>query len=69
MSLTSPGIVARTLEKSEKSLAETAYYTDFTDRNPEEQFLDDLIKNGSLPISVVEWILLDDPTAIQQATK
>jgi uncharacterized protein (DUF885 family) len=33
------------------------------------QFHDDLIKNGSLPISVVEWILLDDPTAIQQAMK
>ena len=33
------------------------------------QFHDDLIKNGSLPISVVEWISLDDPTAIQQATK
>ncbi len=33
------------------------------------QFHDDLIKNGSLPISVVEWILLDDPTAIQQAAK
>ncbi|HEY2143115.1 MAG TPA: DUF885 domain-containing protein [Candidatus Udaeobacter sp.] len=33
------------------------------------QFHDDLIKNGSLPVSVVEWILLDDPTAIQQATK
>ena len=33
------------------------------------QFHDDLIKNGSLPISVVEWILLDDPTAIQQTLK
>jgi len=33
------------------------------------QFHDDLIKNGSLPVSVVEWILLDDPTSIQQATK
>jgi len=33
------------------------------------QFHDDLIKNGSLPISVIEWILLDDPTALQQATK
>jgi hypothetical protein len=27
------------------------------------------MEQGSLPISVVEWILLDDPTAIQQATK
>ena len=26
------------------------------------QFHDDLIKNGSLPLSVVEWILLDDPS-------
>ncbi len=33
------------------------------------QFHDDLIKNGSLPISVVQWILLDDPTAIQQTLK
>ncbi len=31
------------------------------------QFHDDLIRNGSLPLSVVDWILLDDPTAIQQA--
>src|SRR5438067_395818 len=33
------------------------------------QFHDDLIKNGSLPISVVEWLLLDDPASLQQATK
>jgi uncharacterized protein (DUF885 family) len=33
------------------------------------QFHDDLIKNGSLPVSVIEWILLDDPSAVQQATK
>ncbi|HEY7002494.1 MAG TPA: DUF885 domain-containing protein [Candidatus Udaeobacter sp.] len=33
------------------------------------QFHDDLIKNGSLPVSVIEWILLDDPSALQQATK
>jgi uncharacterized protein (DUF885 family) len=33
------------------------------------QFHDDLIKNGSLPVSVIEWILLDDPAALQQATK
>jgi uncharacterized protein (DUF885 family) len=32
------------------------------------QFHDDLIKNGSLPVSVIEWILLDDPTSIQKAT-
>ncbi len=30
------------------------------------QFHDDLIKNGSLPLSIVEWILLDDATAIQK---
>jgi uncharacterized protein (DUF885 family) len=30
------------------------------------QFHDDLIKSGSLPLSIVEWILLDDPTAIQK---
>ena len=33
------------------------------------QFHDDLIKNGSLPISVIEWILLDDPTELQTAMK
>jgi uncharacterized protein (DUF885 family) len=33
------------------------------------QFHDDLIKNGSLPVSIVEWILLDDPASLQQATK
>jgi uncharacterized protein (DUF885 family) len=32
------------------------------------QFHDDLIKNGSLPLSIVEWLLLDDPTAIQKVT-
>ena len=30
------------------------------------QFHDDLIKSGSLPLSIIEWILLDDPTAIQK---
>jgi uncharacterized protein (DUF885 family) len=33
------------------------------------QFHDELVKNGSLPVSVVEWILLDDPVSLQQATK
>ncbi len=33
------------------------------------KFHDDLIKNGSLPVSIVEWILLDDPSAIEQATR
>ena len=33
------------------------------------QFHDDLIKNGSLPLSIVEWILLDDPSSLQQTTK
>jgi uncharacterized protein (DUF885 family) len=32
------------------------------------QFHDDLIKNGSLPLSIVEWILLDDDSAIQKVT-
>jgi len=30
------------------------------------QFHDDLIKNGSLPVAIIEWILLDDPTTIQK---
>jgi uncharacterized protein (DUF885 family) len=33
------------------------------------QFHDDLIKNGSLPLSIVEWILLDDSTSVDQALK
>ncbi len=33
------------------------------------QFHDDLIKNGSLPLSIVEWILLDDPTTIDQVLR
>src|ERR1700719_4654949 len=33
------------------------------------QFHDDLIKNGSLPVSVVEWILLDDPASLQKAVQ
>jgi len=33
------------------------------------QFHDDLIKNGSLPLSIVEWILLDDPTSVDQVTR
>jgi uncharacterized protein (DUF885 family) len=33
------------------------------------QFHDDLIKNGSLPLSVVEWILLDDSSSVDQALK
>ncbi len=30
------------------------------------QFHDELIKNGSLPLSIVEWILLDDPTTVNE---
>jgi len=45
----------------------------YTDKHGEDfrlgQFHDDLIKNGSLPISAVEWILLDDPSSLQQAMK
>jgi uncharacterized protein (DUF885 family) len=33
------------------------------------QFHDDLIKNGSLPLSIVEWILLDDASSIEQVTR
>ncbi|MEP7015131.1 MAG: DUF885 domain-containing protein [Verrucomicrobiota bacterium] len=31
-------------------------------------FHDDLIKSGSLPLSIIEWILLDDDAAIQKTT-
>ncbi len=33
------------------------------------QFHDDLIKQGSLPLSVVEWLLLDDPATLEQALR
>jgi uncharacterized protein (DUF885 family) len=32
------------------------------------QFHDDLIKNGSLPLSIVQWLLLDDPGDVEKAT-
>jgi uncharacterized protein (DUF885 family) len=32
------------------------------------QFHDDLIAHGTLPLSVVEWILLDDPASLEKAT-
>ncbi len=32
------------------------------------QFHDDLIAQGSLPLSVVEWILLDDPSTLEKVT-
>ena len=31
--------------------------------------IENLIKNGSLPVSVIEWILLDDPTGLQTTMK
>lgn len=33
------------------------------------QFHDDLLKNGSLPLSVIEWLLLDDSSSLDQARK
>ena len=33
------------------------------------QFHDALLANGSLPLSVVEWLLLDDPSTLDQALK
>ena len=33
------------------------------------QFHDDLIRNGSLPLSIIEWILLDDSSSLDQALK
>jgi len=32
-------------------------------------FHDDLLKNGSLPLSVVEWLLLDDSATLEQALR
>src|SRR6266404_1359393 len=33
------------------------------------QFHDDLIKNGSLPLSIVEWVMLDDRSSLDQALR
>ena len=33
------------------------------------QFHDDLIRNGSLPLSVIEWIVLDDSSSLDQVLK
>jgi uncharacterized protein (DUF885 family) len=33
------------------------------------QFHDDLIKNGSLPVSIIEWILLDDASTLEAVLK
>ncbi|MEO5716992.1 MAG: DUF885 domain-containing protein [Chthoniobacterales bacterium] len=33
------------------------------------QFHDELIENGSLPLSIITWIMLDDPSAIEKALK
>src|SRR5688572_24450899 len=33
------------------------------------QFHDELLKNGSLPLSIVEWIMLDDSSSLDQALK
>ena len=33
------------------------------------QFHDDLLKNGSLPLSIVEWIILNDSSSLDQAMK
>jgi len=32
-------------------------------------FHDELLKNGSLPLSVVEWLILDDPGTLEQALR
>ena len=32
------------------------------------QFHDDLLAHGTLPLSVIEWILLDDPSLLEKAT-
>ncbi len=33
------------------------------------QFHDELIENGSLPLSIIEWIMLDDKSSLDQALK
>jgi uncharacterized protein (DUF885 family) len=45
-------------------------YRDHTGANFQlGRFHDDLLKNGSLPLSVVEWLLLDDPATLEQALR
>jgi len=43
----------------------------YRDRHPNDfrlgQFHDDLIKNGSLPLSVIEWLVLDDDSILREA--
>ena len=45
----------------------------YRDRHPNDfrlgQFHDDLLKNGSLPLSILEWLLLDDSTSLNTALK
>lgn len=45
----------------------------YRDRHPQDfrlgAFHDDLLKNGSLPLSIVEWLLLDDPGTLEQALR
>ena len=33
------------------------------------QFHDDLIRNGSLPLSIVEWLMLDDASGVEAVLK
>jgi uncharacterized protein (DUF885 family) len=33
------------------------------------QFHDELVKNGSLPLSIVDWIMLEDPSDVEKALK
>ncbi len=33
------------------------------------EFHDDLISHGSLPLSVIDWIMLDDPSDVEKALK
>ena len=33
------------------------------------QFHDDLVKHGSLPLSIVQWLMLDDRSALDEALR
>lgn len=45
----------------------------YRDRHPQDfrlgAFHDDLLRHGSLPLSIVEWLLLDDPSTLDQALR
>ena len=42
------------------------YHTKMGDKFRLGQFHDDLIANGSLPVSIIEWLMLDDDASVKK---